>query len=218
MITGNIEVREIGPMIQAVVSVTGSQNKALNDWFRQLAWYIFWWNTNKTSVAMTAPVGTTKTNSTIAMTAPVWVTKTNSTIAMTAPVWVTKTNSTIAMTAPVWVTKTNSTIAMTAPVGTQKEGDSYLITFTMPSKYTIETLPKPNNPNITFVELPAKKYYVWKFSRYAQESRANKQLSIFQKALKEQNITTDTVAILNQYNDPRTIPFMRTNERLIEVK
>ena len=185
-ISGNIALREMGPMIQATVSVTGTQSKAINEWFRQLAWYIFWWNTNKTSVAMTAPVGTTKTNSTIAMTAPVGATKTN--------------------------------IAMTAPVGTQKEGDSYRITFTMPSKYTLETLPTANNPNITFVEIPAKKYYVWKFTRYANEARANEQLSLFQKALKEQNITTDTIAILNQYNDPWTIPFMRTNERWIEVK
>lgn len=88
----------------------------------------------------------------------------------------------------------------------------------MPSKYTLETLPTPNNPNITFVKIPAKKYYVWKFSLYANEARANKQLSIFQKTLKEQNITTDTLATLNQYNDPWTIPFMRTNERWIEVK
>ena len=187
-ISGNIALREMGPMIQATVSVTGTQSKAINEWFRQLAWYIFWWNTNKTSVAMTAPVGTKKTN------------------------------STIAMTAPVWATKTNSTIAMTAPVGTQKEGDTYLITVTMPSKYTIKTLPTPNNPNITFVDVPAKKYYVWKFSWYANEVRANKQLIMFQKALKEHNIITNTVAILNQYNDPWTIPFMRTNEWWIEAK
>jgi len=83
---------------------------------------------------------------------------------MTAPVGTKKTNSTIAMTAPVGAKKINSTIPMTAPVGTQKEGDSYIITFTMPSKYTIKTLPTPTNPNITFVEIPAKKYYVWKFS------------------------------------------------------
>ena len=107
---------------------------------------------------------------------------------------------------------------MTAPVGTEKEGDTYRITFTMPSKYTLETLPTPNNPNITFVEIPAKKYYVWKFTRYANEDRANKELSKFQNALKAQNIKADTTAILNQYNDPWTIPFMRTNERWIEVK
>ena len=31
MISGNIQIREIGPMIQAVVSVTGSQSKAINE-------------------------------------------------------------------------------------------------------------------------------------------------------------------------------------------
>ena len=95
------------------------------------------------------------------------------------------------MTAPVGLTKTSSTIAMTAPVGIQKEDKSYRISFTMPSKYTLQTLPKPNNSSITFIEIPAKKYYVWKFSGYAKETRANKQMNKFKKALKEQKITTD---------------------------
>lgn len=68
------------------------------------------------------------------------------------------------MTAPVGIAKTNSTIAMTAPVGIQKEAKDYRVSFTMPSKYTLKTLPKPNNSNITFIEIPTKKYYVWKFS------------------------------------------------------
>lgn len=122
------------------------------------------------------------------------------------------------MTAPVGVTKTNTTIAMTAPVSIEKEDKSYRVSFTMPSKYTLKTLPKPNNSNITFVEIPAKKWYVWKFSGYAKESRANKQLNEFKKVLKEQKITTEGISILNQYNDPWTIPFMRSNEWWIEVK
>lgn len=122
------------------------------------------------------------------------------------------------MTAPVGLTKTSRTIAMTAPVGIQKEAKRYRVSFTMPSKYTLKTLPKPNNDNITFVEIPAKKYYVWKFSGYAKETRANKQRNAFEKALKEQKIKTGGIAILNQYNDPWTIPFMRTNEWWIEVK
>lgn len=95
------------------------------------------------------------------------------------------------MTAPVGLTKTNTTIAMTAPVGIQKEAKSYRVSFTMPSKYTLETLPKPNNTNITFTKIPAKKYYVWKFSGYAKETRANKEYNEFKKALKEQNIMTE---------------------------
>ncbi|MBP7848369.1 heme-binding protein [Patescibacteria group bacterium] len=87
----------------------------------------------------------------------------------------------------------------------------------MPKSYTLATLPKPVNNNISFIEIPAKKYYVMKFSGYANEARANKKLEKFLQLLQENNITTTAAPILNQYNDPRTIPFMRTNEWWIEV-
>ncbi len=128
----------------------------------------------------------------------------------------------IAMTAPVALTKsntdTNTTIAMTAPVALQKTGDTYTVSFMMPSKYTLDTLPKATNTNISFTELPSKKYYVWTFSFYANQKRATAQLFEFMKALTLQWIKTDAEPILNQYNDPWTIPFMRKNELWIEVK
>jgi hypothetical protein len=68
------------------------------------------------------------------------------------------------MTAPVALSKSYTSIAMTAPVAAQQVGDTYRISFMMPSKYTLNTLPNPNNTNISFVEIPPKKYYVWKFS------------------------------------------------------
>jgi hypothetical protein len=107
---------------------------------------------------------------------------------------------------------------MTAPVGIQKESKSYRVSFTMPSKYTLKNLPKPDNTNITFTEIPAKKYYVWKFSGYAKEARANRQLKAFEKVLKQQKITTGKSTILNQYNDPWTMPLMRSNEWRKELK
>ncbi len=202
-LSNEIEVREVAPMIQATVVVTWSQNEAINKWFKQLAGYIFWWNTIKEPVAMTAPVTASKSNTTIEM---------------TAPVTASKSNTTIEMTAPVAASKSNTTIKMTAPVALQQEGDTYTISFMMPSKYTLETLPKPNNTNISFIELPAKKYYVWKFSWYANESRANNQLEKFKKALADQNLQTSNEPILNQYNDPWTMPLMRINEWWIEVQ
>lgn len=69
----------------------------------------------------------------------------------------------IAMTAPVrmempsgtGVGRKGESIAMTAPVRTEMcaagEGGQppvYKISFTMPSKYTKDTLPKPNNPDV----------------------------------------------------------------------
>jgi len=123
------------------------------------------------------------------------------------------------MTAPVALEKNDDStaIAMTAPVALQEDGAQYRVSFMMPSSFTLDTLPKPTNNNISFVEVPSKKYYVWKFSGRATESRATKQLELFQKSLKDQSLQGKQNPILNQYNDPWTIPFMRTNEWWIEL-
>lgn len=168
-LSGGVELLAIAPTIKATVIASGNQSQAINNGFRQLAWYIFGDNKGKKTIAMTAPVSSNKSES----------------------------------------------IAMTAPVGSQKLWEQYRISFTMPSSYSIESLPEPNNANILFEEIPATSYYVWKFSGRANSSRANSQLELFQKALLDQWIQITTTPILNQYNDPRTIPFMRINERRV---
>ncbi len=119
------------------------------------------------------------------------------------------------MTAPV---ATSKSIAMTAPVATEKRDSAYRVSFMMPSTYTLETLPKPNNNNISFDQLPEQRFYVWSFSRWANEDRAQAQLEKFQQALTAQGIVTTATPILNQYNDPWTMPRLRTNERWIAVE
>jgi effector-binding domain-containing protein len=57
--------------IYASVTVAGTESWAPNNAFRVLAGFIFWGNTTKASVAMTAPVISQKTSENIAMTAPV---------------------------------------------------------------------------------------------------------------------------------------------------
>ncbi|MFT7460831.1 MAG: hypothetical protein ACI909_003521, partial [Planctomycetota bacterium] len=57
----------------------------------------------------------------------------------------------IAMTAPVQQ-QANEKIAMTAPVQQQISGDVWLVNFVMPSEYTMETLPKPNNERVIIKE------------------------------------------------------------------
>ena len=127
-----------------------------------------------------------------------------------------KTKQPVAMTAPVAIEKSNTTIAMTAPVAAQQQWDKYRVSFMMPSKYTLSTLPESTNNNISFEQIPAKEYYVRKFGGYANEARAQKQLAAFLDALQAQNISVSSEPILNQYNDPRTMPLMRKNEWRIE--
>lgn len=75
-------------------------------------------------------------------------------------------SSKISMTAPVTMQSDNKgnnesqKIAMTAPVSMQQDDGKWRVQFTMPSKYTMETLPKPNNPEVEIIELPAQNYGV----------------------------------------------------------
>lgn len=70
---------------------------------------------------------------------------------------------TISMTAPVTTTPATSgegeKIAMTAPVttaATESDDGHYTVRFMMPSKYTMETLPEPLDPEVRLSRIPAR--------------------------------------------------------------
>lgn len=197
MLSGWVEKRTIAPMIQAVVMVSGSQSQAINAWFRLIAWYIFGSNRSQASVAMTAPVASSQIEQ-----------SGSESIAMTTPVAVSQIEQ-----------SGSESIAMTTPVATEQLWSSYRVSFMMPSRYTLATLPVPTDPRVTLVEMPSQTYYVWSFVGYANASRAQSQLAKFIYALAMQDIKTEWLStpILNQYNDPWTMPLMRHNEWWIAV-
>ena len=78
----------------------------------------------------------------------------------------------IAMTSPV-ITEQSKKIAMTAPVETERRGSSVRIAFTMPSEFTLETLPVPNDSSVTLRQVPGRKLAVIRFSgRWIRPSTA----------------------------------------------
>lgn len=128
----------------------------------------------------------------------------------------------ISMTAPVTMqpeTKKGSgesqKIAMTAPVSIQQTKDKWRVQFTMPSQYTLQTLPKPNNPNIEIVEVPAQTYGVIKFSGLAGTEKVAAKTKELQSWMQGQNLTITGKPELARYNPPWTLPFMRRNEIMI---
>ncbi len=128
----------------------------------------------------------------------------------------------ISMTAPVTMqpeTKKGSgesqKIAMTAPVSTQQTKDKWRVQFTMPSQYTLQTLPKPNNPNIEIVEVPAQTYGVIKFSGLAGTEKVAAKTKELQSWMQAQNLTITGKPELARYNPPWTLPFLRRNEIMI---
>lgn len=138
-------------------------------------------------------------------------------ISMTVPVNTEEsTSEKIPMTVPVNTEK----IDMTMPVNTEEEADSgaYNVSFVMPSKYTLETLPEPNDKRVKLREVQAHKVAVRRFSWTTSESAFTKNEAELLKALSRDGVETVGAVNVARYNTPFTIPFMLRNEVHIEVK
>lgn len=128
-------------------------------------------------------------------------------------------NQKISMTAPV-MQQPGEKIAMTAPVIQQATDHSghWKVSFVMPTEYTLETLPPPNNSQVKVLSIPAKRYAVIRFSGLAGEENLQKHLEELVKYAREIKLQTEGEPIFAFYNPPWTLPFLRRNEIMIEVK
>jgi len=130
----------------------------------------------------------------------------------------------IPMTAPVLseksAAKESEKIPMTAPVLHERstEGESFTIAFIMPSKYTMETLPQPNNPDVRLREVPKQRFAVVKFSWYATKDRVERKTERLKAAMERDGLKPAGEPIVAQYNPPWTPPFMRRNEIQIPIQ
>ncbi len=122
------------------------------------------------------------------------------------------------MTAPVNQQVASEKIEMTAPVTQTKGTSGFLVQFTMPKKYTLETLPIPDDSRVHLRKLAARKVAVYKYSGSWSESRYIKKLANFKADLKTDNIKTLGEPTLARYNSPFQLWFLRRNEIWIEVQ
>lgn len=126
----------------------------------------------------------------------------------------------IAMTAPVIERQaTSEAIAMTAPVIEASEAEGrHVVTFVMPEKYTLETLPKPKSPDVRIVAVPARICAVLRFSGNVGPKKAEERKQELIGYLERDGRAYAGLPMLAQYNPPWTPPFMRRNEVLVELK
>ena len=127
----------------------------------------------------------------------------------------------IAMTAPVMVEdqkQKSAKIAMTAPVGIESNAGKWTVSFVMPAEYTMETIPKPINPQVQLRQIPAVKKAVISFSGfYNQQKVAEKTLEL-EQWMKLRNLQASGAPNFSRYNPPWTLPFMRRNEVMINLR
>lgn len=123
----------------------------------------------------------------------------------------------IPMTAPV-TQQAGEKVAMTAPVSQQAAGGIWKVRFVMPSGYTLETLPTPNNAAVKLVAVRAERFAAIRFSGLAgDETIARYKQRLFDR-LAEQALKSEGEAVMAFYNPPWTLPFLRRNEILVKIR
>jgi hypothetical protein len=122
----------------------------------------------------------------------------------------------IAMTAPVAQTEP-AKIAMTAPVTQEGQEGRWIIQFMMPSAYTLETLPEPLDPAVSFRVVPARRVAAHTYSGTWSVSRYEEHLATLRAALASAGLTAVGEPIWARYDPPFMPWFLRTNEVLVEL-
>lgn len=122
----------------------------------------------------------------------------------------------IAMTAP--VAQTSEPIAMTAPVAQESvAAGRWRIRFFMPARYTMATLPRPNDPEVRIVELPAQQVAVLRFSGDRSAAAVAMQQRRLLAALAATSWRADGTPSAWFYDPPWTLPAARRNEVAVAV-
>ena len=127
----------------------------------------------------------------------------------------------ISMTAPVVVEEQavkGASIAMTAPVSIESNAGKWTVSFVMPAEYSMESLPKPLNSKVKLRQIPAVKRAVIGFSGFYNENKVAERTVELEEWMKTKNLQSASIPKFARYNPPWTLPFMRRNEIMIDVR
>jgi hypothetical protein len=124
----------------------------------------------------------------------------------------------VEMTTPVNQEPVSEKIDMTAPVGQQRKDGSWVVSFMMPSSYSLETLPLPEDSNVTLRQVPARYMAAIRYSGFWSEEAYSDNLDKLNAWMEKQNLIVVGSPIWARYNAPFVPWFLRRNEILIPVE
>jgi hypothetical protein len=184
----NKEIRAYAPYLVARTIVEGEYEDTANPGFRILFDYISGKNLSSEQVEMTAPVQQERTG------------------------------EKIEMTSPVLQERAGEKVAMTAPVQQEKTGQGWSMAFILPKKYTIETAPKPLDPRIEIIPVPAKTMAALRYSGFTDEEKITRKGEELIRWQRDQGYLAVGEPFSARYDPPWTLPFLRRNEVMVEVE
>jgi hypothetical protein len=109
-------------------------------------------------------------------------------------------------------------IAMTAPVAAQRTpSGEWVIRFFMPSKYTLESLPAPNDDRVRLVTVPSETVAVLRFTGNIGPDAVSTRTGQLLKVLYRNKIEPTGDPLAWFYDPPWTLPCLRRNEVVVGV-
>ena len=110
-------------------------------------------------------------------------------------------------------------ISMTAPViqSTSDRKENFTVSFSMPSKYQVDNLPKSKNSEIFFEKLGSYRAAVVRFSGRANEKLLDLKSNELRQWIEANGYSSVSTAKYLFYNDPSTPGFLRRNEVMIII-
>ena len=125
----------------------------------------------------------------------------------------------MAMTAPVesQLVANSEKMAMTAPVLSLKNEDKHIYRFVMEKKYTLDSLPIPDDGRIRLLKIEPRYMAVKLFSGRWSEKNYKKEEQQLLNDLYKNNIKILGAPIFARYNAPFVPWFLRRNEVMIQI-
>jgi effector-binding domain-containing protein len=109
-------------------------------------------------------------------------------------------------------------INMTTPVTQSTKGGKMKMQFFLPSKFTLENAPQPNNERVNLIIIKGGVYAVISYSGRLTNRNYSKHYKKIINHLNKDNIDFIEPAIRATFNGPFTLPIFRRNEIMIKIK
>ena len=131
------------------------------------------------------------------------------------------------MTAPVLATEgvtiedaatQGGKIAMTAPLIREKQSQGWRFSFVLPAGYTLANSPLPDDERVSIQQIPARKVASLQYSGSWQQVRFDINSELLLEWVSEQQMQPTSLPRVAGYDPPWTLPFLRRNEVLVDIK
>ena len=114
--------------------------------------------------------------------------------------------------------QSSSRIVMTAPVSRWEEQEQGWLAFTMPSAYSMEHLPRPNDTGVILVECERETVAVLSFSGRTAPRKVARLETALRASVTREGLEAVGPVVLAVYENPwTTLPFRRRNELRVRI-